>query len=83
LLWSRPQPQEPKLSHVEHSGDTFLTRIHIRTWGRRCWVCSNNSVSACDTFRTWADVSKADRHALFWIDNLVYAPQWTASLYRK
>jgi len=43
----------------------------------------NNSVSACDTFRTWADVSKADRHALFWIDNLVYAPQWTASLYRK
>jgi len=40
LLWSRPQPQEPKLSHVEHSGDTFLTRKHIRTWGRRCWVCS-------------------------------------------
>jgi len=40
LLWSRPQPQEPKSSHVEHSGDTFLTRIHIRTWGRRCWVCS-------------------------------------------
>jgi len=30
------------MSHVEHLKNTFLILIHIRTWGRRCWVSSYN-----------------------------------------
>jgi len=40
LLWDPPHPQELKVRHVAHLRDTFLTRQRIRTWGRRCWVCS-------------------------------------------
>jgi len=41
LLWSRAQPKEPKLGHVKHLGDTFLTREHTRTWESLWWVCSD------------------------------------------
>jgi len=40
LLWDPPHPQELKVRHVAHLRDTFLTRQRIRTWRRRCWVCS-------------------------------------------